>query len=94
MQENSIPKEVAYHIINDKLMLDGNPRLNLVSFMTTWMELECDKLIMYFVNKSHVDKDEYPVTTELQQKLFYWTNEIFMNGEINEVSLIGDLLAS
>ncbi|KAG2717609.1 hypothetical protein I3843_03G184900 [Carya illinoinensis] len=66
MQENSIPKEVAYHIINDKLMLDGNPRLNLVSFMTTWMELECDKLIMYFVNKSHVDKDEYPVTTELQ----------------------------
>ncbi|KAG6722872.1 glutamate decarboxylase 1-like [Carya illinoinensis] len=66
MQENSIPKEVAYHIINDKLMLDGNPRLNLASFMTTWMELECDKLIMYFVNKSHVDKDEYPVTTELQ----------------------------
>ncbi|CAA3019358.1 glutamate decarboxylase-like, partial [Olea europaea subsp. europaea] len=30
--ENSIPKEAAYQIINDELMLDGNPRLNLASF--------------------------------------------------------------
>ncbi|KAI4388889.1 hypothetical protein MLD38_001178 [Melastoma candidum] len=43
MQENSIPKEAAYQIINDELMLDGNPRLNLASFVTTWMEPECDK---------------------------------------------------
>uniref|UniRef100_A0A6N2KJE9 Glutamate decarboxylase n=1 Tax=Salix viminalis TaxID=40686 RepID=A0A6N2KJE9_SALVM len=46
MPENSIPKEAAFQIINDELMLDGNPRLNLASFVTTWMEPECDKLIM------------------------------------------------
>jgi len=69
MPEESIPKEAAYQIINDELMLDGNPRLNLASFVTTWMEPECDKLIMASINKNYVDMDEYPVTTELQVSL-------------------------
>lgn len=47
-------------------MLDGAPRLNLASFVTTWMEPEVDKLIMASLNKNYVDMDEYPVTTELQ----------------------------
>ncbi|KAL5721661.1 glutamate decarboxylase [Ranunculus cassubicifolius] len=68
MPENSIPKEAAYQIINDELMLDGNPRLNLASFVTTWMEPECDKLMMASINKNYVDMDEYPVTTELQNR--------------------------
>ncbi|XP_060212738.1 glutamate decarboxylase-like [Lycium barbarum] len=68
MPENSIPKDAAYQIINDELMLDGNPRLNLASFVTTWMEPECDKLIMDSINKNYVDMDEYPVTTELQNR--------------------------
>ena len=66
MPARSIPKDAAYQIIHDELMLDGNPRLNLASFVTTWMEEECDKLIMASVNKNYVDMDEYPVTTELQ----------------------------
>lgn len=70
MPENSTPKEAAYQIINDELMLDGNPRLNLASFVTTWMEPECDKLMMASINKNYVDMDEYPVTTELQVVLF------------------------
>ncbi|KAK4736306.1 hypothetical protein R3W88_000003 [Solanum pinnatisectum] len=68
MPENSTPKEAAYQIINDELMLDGNPRLNLASFVTTWMEPECDKLMMASINKNYVDMDEYPVTTELQNR--------------------------
>ncbi|KAJ8646897.1 hypothetical protein MRB53_008645 [Persea americana] len=64
--DKSIPKEAAYQIINNELMLDGNPRLNLASFVTTCMEPECDKLMMSSINKNYVDMDEYPVTTELQ----------------------------
>lgn len=59
-------KDAAYQIVKDELMLDGNPRLNLASFVTTWMEPECDSLIMSAINKNYVDMDEYPVTTELQ----------------------------
>ncbi|KAF7801715.1 Glutamate decarboxylase 1 [Senna tora] len=58
MSEESIPKEAAYQIINDEIMLDSNPRLNLASFVTTWMEPECDKLIMSAINKNDVDMDD------------------------------------
>ncbi|GJT11993.1 glutamate decarboxylase [Tanacetum coccineum] len=66
--EHPIPKEAAYQIINDELMLDANPRLDLASFVTTWMEPECDKLIMAAINKNYVDMYQYPVTTELQDR--------------------------
>ena len=76
----SIPKEAAYQVINDELMLDGNPRLNLASFVTTWMEPECDKLMMAAVNKNYVDIDEYPVTTELQVLLFVSFYQLVIGG--------------
>ncbi|KAL3646832.1 hypothetical protein CASFOL_009376 [Castilleja foliolosa] len=56
----SMPKDAAFQIVNDELMMDGNPRVNLASFVTTWMEPECDKLIMAALNKNYVDMDEYP----------------------------------
>ncbi|XP_057814970.2 glutamate decarboxylase 4 [Cryptomeria japonica] len=68
LPQKSIPKEAAYQVISDELMLDSNPRLNLASFVTTWMEPECNKLIMEAINKNYVDMDEYPVTTELQNR--------------------------
>uniref|UniRef100_A0A1D1YHC2 Glutamate decarboxylase n=1 Tax=Anthurium amnicola TaxID=1678845 RepID=A0A1D1YHC2_9ARAE len=83
MPENSTPKDAAYQIINDELMLDGNPRLNLASFVTTWMEPECDKLIMAGINKNYVDMDEYPVTTELQNRCVNMIAHLF-NAPIGE----------
>ncbi|PRQ41315.1 putative glutamate decarboxylase [Rosa chinensis] len=77
MPENSTPKEVAYQVISDELMLDGKPRLNLASFVTTWMEPECDKLIMDSMNKNYVDMDEYPVTTELQNRCVNMIADLF-----------------
>ncbi|KAH9319073.1 hypothetical protein KI387_020842, partial [Taxus chinensis] len=66
MPEKSMPKDAAYQLISDELMLDKNPRLNLASFVTTWMEPEYDKLILQSLNKNYIDMDEYPVTSELQ----------------------------
>ncbi|KAK3038186.1 hypothetical protein RJ639_030293 [Escallonia herrerae] len=66
MWDKSIPREAVYQIISDELMLDRNPWLNLASFVTTWMEPKCDRLIMSSLNKNYVDMDEYLVTTELQ----------------------------
>ncbi|RZC70205.1 hypothetical protein C5167_033355 [Papaver somniferum] len=83
MAEKSIPKDAAYQIISDELMLDGNPRLNLASFVTTWMEPECDKLMMASVNKNYVDMDEYPVTTELQNRCVNMIAHLF-NAPVGE----------
>ncbi|KAL8906440.1 MAG: hypothetical protein Q9207_002029 [Kuettlingeria erythrocarpa] len=37
MPESEMPKDVAYRLIRDDLTLDGNPMLNLASFVTTYM---------------------------------------------------------
>ncbi|KAF0890286.1 hypothetical protein E2562_002698 [Oryza meyeriana var. granulata] len=58
--ERSISKDAAYQIVHDELLLDSSPRLNLASFVTTWMEPECDKLILEAINKNYADMDEYP----------------------------------
>lgn len=37
MPDGEMPREVAYRMIKDELSLDGNPMLNLASFVTTYM---------------------------------------------------------
>lgn len=37
MPDREMPKEIAYRMIRDELTLDGNPMLNLASFVTTYM---------------------------------------------------------
>ena len=37
-----IDPDIAYQIVHDELMLDGNARLNLATFVTTWMEPQAD----------------------------------------------------
>lgn len=44
--EKMMESKVAYQLIHDELNLDGNPDLNLATFVTTWMEPEADRLIM------------------------------------------------
>jgi glutamate decarboxylase len=63
-----IPPDVAYQIIHDELMLDGNARMNLATFVTTWMEPQAEKLMAECLNKNMIDKDEYPQTAELEMR--------------------------
>ncbi|MCW2944675.1 MAG: glutamate decarboxylase [Actinoallomurus sp.] len=58
----------ASRLIRDELMLDGNPRLNLATFVTTWMEPEAQALMGDTADKNLVDRDEYPATAELEQR--------------------------
>lgn len=58
----------AYQIVHDELMLDGNSRLNLATFVTTWMEPEARTLMEECFDKNMIDKDEYPQTAELEMR--------------------------
>jgi len=60
--------EVAYQIVHDELMLDGNARLNLATFVSTWMEPQADRLMAECFDKNMIDKDEYPQTAELENR--------------------------
>jgi glutamate decarboxylase len=68
LNDGPIPAHTAYHLIHDELMLDGNARLNLATFVTTWMEPEAVRLMAECVDKNMIDKDEYPQTAELEAR--------------------------
>ena len=58
----------ALQVVRDELILDGNARLNLATFVTTWMEPEADMLMAECAAKNMIDKDEYPQTAELEKR--------------------------
>src|SRR5215831_8784069 len=64
--ESEMLPVTAYNIVHDELMLDGNSRLNLATFVSTWMEPEARLLMMETFDKNMIDKDEYPQTAELE----------------------------
>ncbi len=68
MPQASIAPETAYQIVHDELMLDGNARLNLATFVTTWMNPYADRLMVECAAKNMIDKDEYPQTAELESR--------------------------
>ncbi|MDR3080983.1 MAG: glutamate decarboxylase [Streptomyces sp.] len=63
-----MPPSTAYQLVHDELMLDGNSRLNLATFVTTWMEDQAAVLMNECRDKNMIDKDEYPRTAELERR--------------------------
>ena len=68
MSEEGLEGDLAYRLIHDHLMLDGNAMLNLATFVGTWMEPEALNLMRECVDKNMIDKDEYPQTAELENR--------------------------
>jgi len=60
--------DTAYQVVHDELMLDGNARLNLATFVTTWMEPSAERLMTETFDKNMIDKDEYPRTADLEMR--------------------------
>ncbi len=60
--------ETAYQIVHDEAMLDGNARLNLATFVGTWMDEAADRLYAQAYDKNMIDKDEYPATAEIEDR--------------------------
>ncbi|GAB3615720.1 glutamate decarboxylase [Okibacterium endophyticum] len=63
-----MPADTALGVVRDQLLLDGSARLNLATFVTTWMEPQAVDLITETLSKNMIDKDEYPQTAELERR--------------------------
>ncbi|WP_432105182.1 glutamate decarboxylase [Streptomyces sp. bgisy091] len=68
LPDGPLPPATAYRLVHDELMLDGNSRLNLATFVTTWMEPQAGVLMAECRDKNMIDKDEYPRTAELERR--------------------------
>jgi glutamate decarboxylase len=58
----------AYELISSELLLDGHARLNLATFVTTWMPSLAARLMSETADKNIIDKDEYPQTAEIETR--------------------------
>jgi glutamate decarboxylase len=68
LPEDELSPDLAYQIIHDELMLDGNARLNVATFVTTWMEPQAERLMAECLDKNMIDKDEYPQTAAIETR--------------------------
>jgi glutamate decarboxylase len=68
LPEKGVGLDTAYELISSQLLLDGQARLNLATFVTTWMPSTAAKLMAETANKNMIDKDEYPATAEIEAR--------------------------
>ncbi len=61
-------EQTAYELISNELLLDGQARLNLATFVTTWMPSTAGHLMAQTADKNMIDKDEYPQTAEIESR--------------------------
>jgi glutamate decarboxylase len=68
LPERGLGQEIAYELISSELLLDGQARLNLATFVTTWMPSLGARLMADTADKNMIDKDEYPQTAEIEAR--------------------------
>src|SRR5215469_7888064 len=68
LPENGIGPDLGYELISNELLLDGQARLNLATFVTTWMPSTAARLMADTADKNMIDKDEYPQTAEIEAR--------------------------
>jgi glutamate decarboxylase len=75
--QNSLRPDVAFHIVQDQLMLDGNARQNLATFCQTWFDDEIHKLMDQSIDKNMIDKDEYPATADIEDSCVHMLADLW-----------------
>lgn len=67
LRKESVSPKVAYQLLKDQLIDEGNARQNLATFCQTYMEPEASQLMAETMEKNAIDKSEYPQTAEIEQ---------------------------
>lgn len=68
LADKMLPARTAYQLVHDELLLDANSRLNLATFVGTWMEPEARVLLEECLDKNVVDRDQSPQTAEIERR--------------------------
>jgi len=92
MPDGESSSTAVYRLIHDELLLDGSSRLNMATFVTTWMEPEAEALMAETFDKNMIDKDEYPQTAEIERRCVNIVADLFhapTDGDAVGVSTIG-----
>ena len=67
LPDKGLGLDVATEKITSELLLDGQARLNLATFVTTWMPHPAALMMAETADKNMIDKDEYPQTAAIEE---------------------------
>jgi len=68
LYESKMSASEAYEIVNSESYFDGDPQLNLATFVSTWMEPTAIELMKKNLDKNYIDKLIYPQTIEIEKR--------------------------
>jgi glutamate decarboxylase len=58
----------AMRLVDEELVLEGDPWRNLATFVTTWMEPEAQRIVSENLHRNFIDHAEYPISAEIEQR--------------------------
>jgi glutamate decarboxylase len=65
---SGMPALDAMRLVDEELVLEGDPWRNLATFVTTWMEPEANRIISENLYRNFIDHAEYPISAEIEQR--------------------------
>lgn len=68
LRDEPVEASVATRLVKNELLDEGNARLNLATFCSTFMEDDAITLMFDTLEKNAIDKSEYPSTIELENR--------------------------
>lgn len=76
--------EVAYQMVKDETFAQTQPRLNLATFVTTYMDEYATKLMNEAININYIDETEYPRVAVMCQKCINIMANLWNTPETNQ----------
>jgi len=86
LPDDEMETYAAYQIVHDELMLDGNARLNLATFVCTWMDPMAQALMTECLDKNMIDKDEYPQTAALEMRCVKMLSHLWNAPDVDQAT--------
>ena len=68
LADGAVAPRIAYEMIREYLSIEGNATQNAATFCQTYMEPTATKLMAENLQKNAIDKDEYPMTADLENR--------------------------
>jgi glutamate decarboxylase len=65
---SGMPALDAMRLVDEELVLEGDPWRNLATFVTTWMEPEAQRIVSENLHRNFIDHAEYPISAEIEQR--------------------------
>ena len=66
--QSSTSPDIAYQMVRDETYPQTQPRLNLATFVTTYMEPQATRLMNEAIDINYIDETEYPRIAKMSAK--------------------------